>query len=410
MVSSKSAKSPGRRSARASAPPPAPRRTKPAPPAPARKAASKTAAAGKSARVAPRGAPMPRLVAGENRLLRAVEGISLQNTAALNAVVKRVPHKAVELAPTFHQVFQRNRSGAARLAQAYATSISDPLHHRELFQQAVEHGAGRAPHADRRLPPAGQARGVVHAIGQLPRAQGGADARPGAQPRTTRRSTTAALRDVLLLAARRRRRDRRACSKAGRRQPPDEPTTRWSTSSRTSPTTSPTRSTRWSMPSSTPSSRSARRWPTVVNWAANDVANLVKALSSRRGKTVLDLAAGGARNRLRAGQEDRRRPRRDRHRTLQRARRRVQPGQGRADHRAQGDRQPRPPARRAAAYLANKSFDDHQARRRGAAGHRQDHRQHPGSRRWSSACNLVRDVRQGLRSSSARRSPRSSRS
>jgi hypothetical protein len=75
-----------------------------------------------------------RLAHGDNQLMLTIDGVSLRNKAAVEGVVRRARYRAVDLAPTFEQVFQRNRAGAVQLAEAYATTIADPEHHRELFQ------------------------------------------------------------------------------------------------------------------------------------------------------------------------------------------------------------------------------------------------------------------------------------
>ena len=80
--------------------------------------------------------------------------------AALNAVLRDSKHPAVDLAPTFQYVFQRNRLGAQHLAEAYAESIKDPLHHRELFQQAALMPAPQRKTLIKGYCRVGQARGV----------------------------------------------------------------------------------------------------------------------------------------------------------------------------------------------------------------------------------------------------------
>ena len=177
MVSSKIARSPSSKSKPARKGPAAPVTAR-KPPAAARKTMPDKAAAPerrrvKSTRAAPRAPSLAHVKPGSNGLLQAVERVSLGNRPALNAVVRSAPHHAVDLAPTFRAVFAHNRSGAAKLASAYAESVADARHHRELFQQAAS-----TMNTDERRTliagyrHAGQARGVVHAIGQLPRAQG----------------------------------------------------------------------------------------------------------------------------------------------------------------------------------------------------------------------------------------------
>ncbi|MCC7506629.1 MAG: hypothetical protein IT259_15095, partial [Saprospiraceae bacterium] len=117
----------------------------------------------------PKGVP---LQPDNNRLLSALEGVSFRNKSALKTIVRHTPHQPVELAPTFHAIYGRNPEQAARLAETFATTLDTSSQHRELFQQASQ-----LPVAERRAliqgyRKAGQARGVVHAISQLPRGQG----------------------------------------------------------------------------------------------------------------------------------------------------------------------------------------------------------------------------------------------
>src|SRR6266542_5409918 len=88
-------------------------------------------------RAAPRRAGKVELVAGPNRLSRALEGVALANSRAVDAIVRATPYHAVDLAPTYRRLYARHRTQAARLAESYARSIPDALHHRELFQQAA---------------------------------------------------------------------------------------------------------------------------------------------------------------------------------------------------------------------------------------------------------------------------------
>src|SRR5262245_60633083 len=75
--------------------------------------------------------------AAPNRLSLALETVSLLNPRALDQVVSSAQLRGVELAPTFRQQFARHRVQAGKLAESFARSIKDPLHHRELFQQAA---------------------------------------------------------------------------------------------------------------------------------------------------------------------------------------------------------------------------------------------------------------------------------
>src|SRR5688500_13749682 len=118
-----------------------------------------------SARATP---PHPRRAVlqppGRNRLLRTLDHVSLSNKSALNALISKIPHTSVELAPAFQEICHRNRSMGVRLAEAYAESISDPLQHRELFQQAAAMTSVERKILISGYKRAGQARGVVHAI------------------------------------------------------------------------------------------------------------------------------------------------------------------------------------------------------------------------------------------------------
>ena len=50
------------------------------------------------------------VAAGSNRLSAALQGVSLRNASAVNAVVRDVPYHAVDLAPAFREQFARNRA------------------------------------------------------------------------------------------------------------------------------------------------------------------------------------------------------------------------------------------------------------------------------------------------------------
>ena len=77
-----------------------------------------------------------------------------------------------DVGPVYRQVFHSSKTQALRLAEAFATTLPDIDHHRQLFQSV----ALRSPSERRTLldgyRKAGQERWVVHAIGQLPTAQG----------------------------------------------------------------------------------------------------------------------------------------------------------------------------------------------------------------------------------------------
>ncbi|HKE97250.1 MAG TPA: hypothetical protein VKB34_23265, partial [Povalibacter sp.] len=112
------------------------------------------------------------MVPGDSRLMRAIEKASFHNKAALSRAVRDTPHSAIELAPAFRQVYKSQRINAVRLAESYAQSIPKLDDHRELFQQAATMSGDERKALIEGYRRAGQARGVVHAIGQLPRAQG----------------------------------------------------------------------------------------------------------------------------------------------------------------------------------------------------------------------------------------------
>ena len=77
-----------------------------------------------------------------------------------------------DVGPVYRQVFHSSKTQALRLAEAFAATLPDIDHHRQLFQSV----ALRSPAERRTLldgyRKAGQDRWVVHAIGQLPTAQG----------------------------------------------------------------------------------------------------------------------------------------------------------------------------------------------------------------------------------------------
>jgi hypothetical protein len=107
-----------------------------------------------------------------NRLSRRLAAVSMHNAKAVDAIVQKTPATGVELVSTFRSEYASAPAQARMLAESYARSIKNPLDHRELFQEAagMKSDERRALVAGYRR--AGQARGVVHAVGQLPRAQG----------------------------------------------------------------------------------------------------------------------------------------------------------------------------------------------------------------------------------------------
>ena len=110
--------------------------------------------------------------AGLNRLSSRLATVSMKNPHAIDAVIRKTQSPAVELASTFRQQFAGSPAHARMLAESYARSIKNPLNHRELFQEAAEMSAEERRTLISGYRRAGQARGVVHAVGQLPRGQG----------------------------------------------------------------------------------------------------------------------------------------------------------------------------------------------------------------------------------------------
>ena len=126
----------------------------------------------RSKRVKPKALKEVTVTLDNNRLAHALDRVSFRNKRALRAVVKAGGLRPVELAPAFRHTFRRNQGEAVRLAETFAGTLSDPLQHRELFQGALAMSSSERQALVHGYRKAGQARGVVHAISQLPRAHG----------------------------------------------------------------------------------------------------------------------------------------------------------------------------------------------------------------------------------------------
>ena len=105
------------------------------------------------------------------RVMGALGKITELDQEALNLRISEVQPALAEVAPTFNRVYGSSKRQGLRLAQAYATSLSEIRQHRELFQAVA-----LRPEEQRRTllagyRKAGQERWVVHALSELPAAQ-----------------------------------------------------------------------------------------------------------------------------------------------------------------------------------------------------------------------------------------------
>jgi len=211
--------------------------------------------------------------------------VSFRNKKALQTAVRAADH-SLELAPAFRHTFNRSHDHALRLAEAFAVTIKDPAHHRELFQQSLQMPAAQRRTLIRGYRHAGQARGVVHAIGQLPRAQG----------RTLMRDLVLkedksvdrhALRDVLFYL-----RDAGAeIKRLEKGTPPAPPDTDAAVVDFFEDVADEIANAINSIVDAVVDAVKSlgQALADVVNWVANDVANLLKSLIDVANKSILDL-------------------------------------------------------------------------------------------------------------------------
>ncbi len=106
-----------------------------------------------------------------NRILRAVSKVSFRNNNQLAEAIKTSEYKAVELAPALQITYKKNRNQAVKMAEVFATTLSNKKDHRELFQSVALMEKDVRMVVIRGYRNAGEGRGVVHSISQLPRAQ-----------------------------------------------------------------------------------------------------------------------------------------------------------------------------------------------------------------------------------------------
>jgi NTP pyrophosphatase (non-canonical NTP hydrolase) len=239
----------------------------------------------RSKRVKPRALKDVKFQLGANRLVHALGAVSFRNKNALRTAVRTADHP-LELAPAFRHTFRQDRDRAMRLAEAFAVTIKDPSHHRELFQQSLQMPAAQRRTLIQGYRHAGQARGVVHAIGQLPRAQG----------RTLMRDLVLkkdksvdrhALRDVLFYL-----RDAGAeIKRLQKGKPPARPDTDEAVVDFFEDVADEIANAINSIVDAVVDAVQSlgQALADVVNWVANDVANLLKALIEVAGKSILDL-------------------------------------------------------------------------------------------------------------------------
>ncbi|MCU7830808.1 MAG: hypothetical protein KZQ85_17250 [Candidatus Thiodiazotropha sp. (ex Myrtea sp. 'scaly one' KF741663)] len=107
-----------------------------------------------------------------NKISRALADISLDNRVNVVKKLKQINFNAVDLTPALRETYKNKPENAVKLAEAYAVTLQDPKQHREVFQQAA-----LLPKEERMVliqgyRNAGEGRGIVHAISQLPRQHG----------------------------------------------------------------------------------------------------------------------------------------------------------------------------------------------------------------------------------------------
>src|SRR5262245_57337415 len=107
-----------------------------------------------------------------NRITEATASIPIRDLDDLRTTLKDTEFHAVEAAPAFADAFARSPQRAVALARGFAATLTTTEDHRQLFQSVAsmdeEHRRALVTGYRRE----GQARGVVQAIGLLPRTQG----------------------------------------------------------------------------------------------------------------------------------------------------------------------------------------------------------------------------------------------
>ncbi|MBK9369678.1 MAG: hypothetical protein IPN01_25835 [Deltaproteobacteria bacterium] len=94
------------------------------------------------------------------------------DAAALAAALQETPFRPVELGFAFREALAEGTATAKRLSGAYAVTLKRPEEHRAFFQSVMAIGDTERRVAVKGYREAGQGRGVVHAVSQLPRGQG----------------------------------------------------------------------------------------------------------------------------------------------------------------------------------------------------------------------------------------------
>ena len=117
----------------------------------------------------PARAPRP---AGRNRITERVSNVPIRDLAGFQKGLRELDYTTVELAPAFTDAYARSRHRAVALARAFATTLPGADEHRQLFQRAAYMKPDERLALIEGYRKAGQGRGVVHAISQLPRAHG----------------------------------------------------------------------------------------------------------------------------------------------------------------------------------------------------------------------------------------------
>ena len=106
-----------------------------------------------------------------NRIIKAIERVSFNNSKEMSDAIKNSKYRDVELAPAFQMIYRTDRKKAIKLAEAYAVSLPSITNQRELFLSAALMEKNERLALIRGYRNSGMGKGVVHAISQLPRMQ-----------------------------------------------------------------------------------------------------------------------------------------------------------------------------------------------------------------------------------------------
>ena len=107
-----------------------------------------------------------------NSITDATADVPIKELATMRSRLRAADYKVVEAAPALSTAYATNRNRAVALAHTYATTLKTTDEHRQLFQTVATYDEDTRKTLVEGYRKAGQTRGVVHAIGLLPRAQG----------------------------------------------------------------------------------------------------------------------------------------------------------------------------------------------------------------------------------------------